>query len=122
MLYARKGSWLMKRKQYEASKTKKVLLDKRRRGEKEVIWKLSEIQLKEVEKLGMRVEPFLYEIRTRRFNNVRILQSSLLKDIHYASRDGKWQIVRHLKKCDIKILEEYGINFYPIKYKIYLRA
>ena len=40
----------------------------------------------------------------------------------YASRDGKWQIVRHLKKCDIKILEEYGINFYPIKYKIYLRA
>ena len=110
----------MKRKQYEASRTKKTLLDKKRRGEKFVIWKISsESQYEEIERLGFIIEPWIYEIKTRHFFNIRALPS-LLKDIHFANQRGKSVIVRRLKKSDEILLKEYDIRFQPIKYRINL--
>lgn len=108
----------MKRKQYEISRTKKTLLDKKRRGEKFVIWKISsQAQYEEIERLGFIIEPWLYEIQTRHFFNVKALPS-LLKDIHFANQRGKRVIVRKLKKGDETLLKEYDVRFRPIKYRI----
>ena len=109
----------MKRKQFVISRTKKVLLDKKRRGQKYVIWKISKQQLDEICRLGFKAEPYLYEIKTRKFKDIRLL-TPLLKDLHFANKRGKKSVVRHLKDSDLKILIEYEVKFYILKYKIYL--
>ena len=111
----------MKGKAYEASKTKKILLNKKRKGEKYVIWRISSnAQLQEIDRLGFQREPWLYEIRTRPFWNVRGIKSHLIKEIHFAYKKGKGTIVRRLKKGDEEILKDFGVDFKPLKYRINL--
>lgn len=108
----------MKKDAYENSKLKYQLLDKKRRGVKEVIWKLAPGQVKFVEeKLGFEVVPYLYEIKTKTFYNVKELDR-LLKDIHYSWKRGKKVIVIKLNFKQKKILDEYGVKYVPYKYKI----
>ena len=109
----------MKGKAYEASKTKKMLLDKKREGKKYVIWRIaSKAQMQEIDRLGFQREPWLYEIKTRPFFNVKGIKSHLIKDIHFANKQGKRTIVCHLKKGDEKILKDFGVDFRPFKYRI----
>ena len=110
----------MKREDYAVSRIRKTLLAKQRRGEKEVVWKLTSTQLEVAERYFL-VEPWLYEIRTRPFNNIRSLNSTLLKDIHFAYRQGKVTIVRKLKKDELELLHKVEIKYKAYKYKIYLR-
>ena len=109
----------MKRGDYVASRTKKTLLAKKWNGEKEVVWKLTPTQL-EVAKSCFRVEPWLYAIKTRPFNDIRNLNSTLLKDIHFAYKKRKRIIVRKLKRSELKLLLGVGIKPIEFKYKIYL--
>ena len=115
-----KGVCFMRNKQYEISRTKKVLLEKKRRGEKYVIWKISQSQKEEIERLGCRMEPWLFEIKTRRFNDVRALPAAILKEVHFENKKGKRTFVRHLKIREANILTSYDVHFSILKYKIYL--
>lgn len=110
----------MKRKEFELSRSKKVLLAKKRKGEKEVIWRIENKEQLEYLKRFFAVEPWLFEIRTRKFFNIRAITSNLLKDVHYANKKGKKTIVRKLKKSDFVNLDNYGVKYRTIKYRIIL--
>lgn len=109
----------MTKDQYAISKFKKQLLEKKERGVKELIWKLSAEQNDYVNR-HYRVEPYLYEITTRTFFNIRSLKSTLLKEIHYKSKKGKRTYVRKLNKSERKELDDYGIKYKVAKHMIYL--
>jgi len=111
----------MKKDCYELKYLKHDLRQKREAGIKVLEWKLTAEKKEYIENLGYRVEPYLYEIKTKKFYNVRNLQSTLLKDLHYKNKRGKKGMVRALKRGDKQILDEYGIRYYPVKYRIYLR-
>lgn len=110
----------MKNRNYREEKLRKQLQQKRREGKKVLIWDLSPNKRKQIEELGYRVEPYLYEIKTRTFYNVRALKSSLLKDLHYMHKRGKLLEVRTLKRGELETLDSYGIRYRPIRFKIYL--
>ena len=116
----RKGFVFMQHKNFELSRTKKILLDKKRRGEKYVTWKLSKQQEEVVDRLRLKRVPWLYEIKTKKFSNVCSLQYTILRDIHYAWKRGKKTIVTQLNRRDIEVLSEYDVQFHVLKYKIYL--
>lgn len=98
---------------------RKNLRAKENAGVPYVIWRLNFEQRAEIEQ-WWDVEPFLYTIRTRRFQNVSKLPSAILKDIHYACKRGKATIARKLSEEDKKLLERFDIKYWPLKYKIYL--
>lgn len=110
----------MKNKCYRQNKMKKQLIQMRNQGREFVVWKLNLTQKEELEKL-FRVEPFIYLIETRTFYNIQNIHSNLLKDVHYSKKRKKSYLVRPLKDREIDLLEEYGIKYRPLKYKIYLR-
>lgn len=108
----------MKKYAYEHSKLKYQLLDRQRKGVKEIIWKLKPEQVEFIEqKFAFEVIPYLYEIRTRTFYNVKTLDN-LLKDIHYSCKRGKKVIVLKLSSKQRKILDEFGVKYIPYKYRI----
>lgn len=111
----------MKNKCYKQSKLKKQLAEKRNQGVKVIIWRLTPAKKQEIEELGYLVEPYLFSIKTRTFHNIKNVSSTLLKDLHYMKKRGKEYEVRTLKRGDKETLEEYGIKYRPVKYKIYLR-
>lgn len=111
----------MKAKCYKQSKLKKQLAEKRKQGVRVLVWSLTPIRRQEIEELGYIVEPYLFSIKTRTFQNIKNIQSTLLKDLHYMKKRGKEYEVRTLKYGEKEILEEYGIRYRPVKYKIYLR-
>ena len=51
----------------------------------------------------------------------RPLCLNMLKDIHFAYRQGKVTIVRKLKKDELELLHKVEIKYKAYKYKIYLR-
>lgn len=110
----------MKNCNYRQSRTKKKLLEERRKGKKFLVWKLTTTQRQDVEELGYIAEPFIYQIETRTFQHVRNLPSTLLKDIHYAKKRDKHYLARPLKQNEIELLKEYGVKHRILKYKIYL--
>jgi len=108
----------MKKYAYEHSKLKYQLLDRQRRGVKEVIWKLEPAQVEFIEhKFGFQVIPYLYEIKTRTFYNVKVLDN-LLKNIHYSCKRGKKVVVFKLSSKQKKMLNEFDVKYVPYKYKI----
>ena len=110
----------MKNKQYEASKIKKMLLQKKRDGVKEVIWRVdSQARKDEIRRLGFPMIPWLYEIKTRPFKQIAG-KPTIIKDIHYAYKRGKMHLVRRLTEEDVKFLREYGVTVRELKYKIKL--
>lgn len=97
---------------------KNKLLEKKRRGVKEIIWKLNPSQVDFIEeKLNFQVEPYLYEIRTKTFCNVRNLDN-LLKDMHYKNKKGKRTMVTKLSLYQREMLDVLEIKYRPYKYKI----
>ena len=109
----------MKRNAYENSKLKYQLLDRQRRGVKEVIWKLEPAQVKFIEqKFGFEVVPYLYQVKTRTFYNVKALDNGLLKDIHYAFKGGKKIMVLRLNFKQKQVLDNFEVKYFPYKYKI----
>lgn len=112
----------MKNSAYENSRFKYQLLEKKRNGIKEVIWKLNPNQIEFIEKtLGFEVESYLYEVRTRKFSNVYKLDS-FLKEMHYRNKKGKQFMVTKLNGYQKDALDVLGIKYRPYKYKIRLNA
>lgn len=116
----KKEAELVKNCNYRQSRTKKKLLEERWKGKKFLLWKLTSTQKQDIEELGYIVEPFIYQIETRTFHNVRNLPSTLLKDLHYAKKRDKRYLARPLKQNEIELLKEYGVKYRVLKYKIYL--
>lgn len=109
----------MKNKNYHQSKLKKQLREKKAQGIKVLVWELSPEKKEDIERLGYRVEPYLYIIRTKKFSNVRE-KPTLIKELHYLNKRGKKYDVRPIKRGEAEILDENGICPRPLKYKIYL--
>ncbi|MBP3254998.1 MAG: hypothetical protein J6M60_00695 [Clostridia bacterium] len=86
---------------------------------KSVEWRLSRRVKEEVEKKYI-VEDFLYEIRTRSFNNIRT-KEKILKELHYANKNKRRTICRQLSDDEKSILEKNNIFFRPVKYRIFFR-
>ena len=108
----------MKSKNYRNSKLKHQILYEKDKGKKTLYWKLTTEQRKYVEQvLKCKVKPYLYEIRTRTFFNISKLDS-ILKDIHYAHKNGKPTSVRRLNKSEKELLDKYGVRNRPIKYEL----
>ena len=111
----------MKEKHHRLSQLKHQLANKRRNGEREVVWKLNDIQLEYITGvLGYEVTPYLYSIQTRKLKNYGATQCSLLKELHHANKKGKKTIVRTVSYQELKTLEEYGNRYWIEKYKIRL--
>lgn len=98
---------------------KKRLFDMKRSGVKSVHWKLSYEQ-KEVLSKFFPIIPYLTEISTRPFNNIRIIRSPLLKDVHYAFKKGKMKIVKKIGREEEELLKANHIPHRVIKYEIKL--
>ena len=108
----------MKKYAYEHSRLKYQLLDRQRRGVKELIWKLEPAQVEYIEqKFHFEVVPYLYEVRTRTFYNAKTVDN-LLKDIHYSHKRGKKVIVLKLNSKQRKMLDEFNVKYRPYKYRI----
>lgn len=100
-------------------KLRKNLETKKKAGVPYVIWRLNFEQKAEIEQ-RWKMEPVLYTVRTRRFQNVSKLPGNILKDIHYACKRGKGTIVIKLSNEEKELLESFNIKYWPLKYKIYL--
>ena len=110
----------MKKYAYKNSRFRYQLLEKKRNGVKELIWKLNPAQIEFIQtKFGFEVEPYLYEVRTRTFCNVRNLDA-FLKDIHYRNKRGKQVTVIKLTPYQMDVLDELRIKYRPYKYRIIL--
>ena len=83
---------------------------------KEVVWRLSQKVKTEVEKRYI-VEDFLYEIRTKCFNDIRT-KDKLIREVHMASKAKKKTICRQLSNMEKEILEKNNVYFRPVKYRI----
>ena len=114
-----KGVLSMRNDQHRISAMKKQLFEKKKQGVKSVYWKLSTRQ--QVEEIGRiyPLIPYLTEIHTRQFADVRNLPP-LLKEIHYSYKKGKRTIVRRLRRGEAKLLVEYRVWNRPIRYEIKL--
>lgn len=72
--------------------------------------------------LGHEVEISIWQINTKHFYNIRNLNSTLLKDLHYAYKRGKKTITRRkLSSEQQELLRMNHVSFRPLKYNIYLR-
>ena len=110
----------MKKQDYLQCKLKKQLSQKRQEGIGFLVWKLNSTQKEYIELLGYRVEQYLYFVQTKTFFNINAIHSSLLKDLHYMSKNGRKYQIRQLKQSERKLLDTYGIMYHPLKYKIFL--
>ncbi len=111
----------MKNSAYRYSKIKHQLNEKKQRGVRQVSWKLNFDEVEFIEKyLHYRVEPYLYEVKTRPIQGVKSSGSKILKDIHYKSLRGNKTIILTLTDKGLKLLDECEIKYRPLKFKIYL--
>ena len=111
----------MKDKAYRDSKLKHKLKEKQQSGEKEVVWRLNPEQVRYIEeRLHYRVEPCLYEIKTKSIISSELSKSKLLKEIHYKSKKGIKTLNMTLTKKAIELLDAHGVKYKPLKFKIYL--
>ena len=110
----------MKDKDYRFLQTKYKLRELKNRRVKDVTWRLTREQREYIERLGYKIVPCLYEVKTRTFTNISNIKNSKLKELHYSYKKGKKAIVLNLNNQDIKALEDYSVKFRPIKFKIIL--
>lgn len=88
-------------------------------GKKQLMWKLTEEQADFLRELGYRVEPYLYWIDTRTWNDVNH-KPGVLKELHYLRKKGIRKKVRTLNRSEKKLLDEYAVRFGVLKYRIIL--
>ena len=110
----------MKKQAYLGADIKRKLREERGKGRKVLIWKLSQEQKATIENMGYPVQEYLFSIKTRPMKNIRMVKSSLLKDIHYAYKRGKEYLVKPLSSEEREFLREYGITSRVLKYMIHL--
>lgn len=112
----------MRESDCEYSRMKHKLFEKKLRGENFVIWSLNSKQVQYIQNnLGFEAVPYIFRISTKRifFQDIKN-KSGILKEIHFASRDKKSRIFRKLNHSDKRLLQEYGVYYTPVKYKILL--
>lgn len=109
----------MKNKNFQQSRTHKTLEQFKRNGKKAVVWKLTPEMASFLERF-YGVYPYLYTIKTRCFSNVRLLNNSLLKEIHYSKKKGKDFLTLPLNKQELITLDAYNVSYRLLKYKIEL--
>ena len=109
----------MKKDENESDRTIRELEIRRGNKKKYVEWKMSNSVKRKVSEL-YRIEPCIYEIRTRRFKNIRELKNKILLDLHFAAKKGKKTIRRPLTAEDKKTLSEFGIYTREVKHRIIL--
>lgn len=111
----------MKDKQYRLARLKYQLAERKANGARRLNWKLNRAQVEYItEVLRYPVSPHLYRIQTRTLKNYRETQSSLLKQLHQANKQGKKTVVKSLNKKEVEILEDYGYKYWVEKYTIKL--
>ena len=109
----------MKNKDFKLQKLDKQLKAKKREGKTSVKWKLSRPELKYLSQWYI-IEPYLYGIRTISFSNTRNLKSPLLKEIHFAHKEGRREINKALCEKELALLHDMGIYTRIVRYKIFL--
>jgi hypothetical protein len=81
-------------------------------------FKLDVDQKRFIEKeLGLKVEPYLYSVRTRTFMNVSELPQELLI-LHYSKKHRNYTKVMKLTEEEKKLFKKYGVKFEILTYKI----
>lgn len=111
----------MTNKEKQLSALKHKLRNKKENREKEVIWKLSIVQKEYIEQLGYTLVPWIYEIITKSIIDVKRAKAPIIREVHYANKRGQKKMYRKLKSQELRSLNEYGVNYYPYKYKIILQ-
>lgn len=111
----------MTNKEMRFANIKYQLSKKKDDRKKYVIWKLDDNMLEYIQRLGYQVEPWIYEIKTRKSASIRNAKSSIVKELHYANSRGKRSIYCKLKVGEKHTLDEIGITYRPYKYKIHLQ-
>lgn len=94
----------------------------RQQGKKKVEWRLTRKQKECVEQIvgDENIIPRIYEIRVKTFKNISNIQSSIIREVHYAKKAGKKTIGKSLKRQEEEDLKKYDVKYSPIKYVIYL--
>lgn len=107
----------MKKENYNMSKLKHSVLANR---DPNKLWGLNKEQIEMIEKLGGTVQPVVYRTRTRKLKNQTYYKTKnpLLRELHYANKNGKDYISKKLKPADKNILNEQNIPYYPKKYTV----
>lgn len=106
---------------YRQNRLKKKMLQRQNNGMEFLIWKLSLKDKIMIEELGYKVEPYIYFVQTKLFYNIKSICGSFLRDLHYAKKNGRNYIVKPLSETEKELLDRYRIQYYPLKYKIYLQ-
>lgn len=103
-------------------KLKQQLNAIRQKGNQEVSMQLSEEQAAFVkEELKLPISAILYEIQTQRVENVTST-IGLLQEIHRSHKRGQETIRKGIRDRDLSTLENAGVKFRPVKYRIILSA
>lgn len=110
----------MKNKNFQYAKLRRQLKHYKEEGKKVLEWKLTYKQIKIIEDLGYKIEPYLYVITTREFFKIYSINNYLIKEIHYKSKEKKHTYIRKLNKKERSTLDSFGIRYRPTVYKIYL--
>ena len=114
-----KGGFLLKNREYRQRSQLYKLRELKRRGLKYVEWKLNKEQLEYYLKY-FEVKPYLYAVRTKKFSCIRFARERIVKDLHYAYKKGKRELVRTLSQEEIELLEQINIKYRVVKWRIIL--
>ena len=114
-----KGGFLLKNREYRKRSQLYKLRELKRRGVKFVDWRLSAEQLENYLKY-FEVKPYLYAVRTKQFSSIRFERERIVKDLHYAYKKGKRELVRNLSQEQIGLLEQIGVKYRVVKWRIIL--
>ena len=71
------------------------------------------------------VVPWYYTISTKFFKNIHSIQHRIIRDIHYAFKSGKKSMTiskNRYNSKDFKVLDDFGINYKVVKYRVFLRS
>ena len=110
----------MTRREYRKNKMRFQLEERRGKRIPSVIWKLDKEQCEILDELGYTTKPLIYEVTTRPFQNIRWINNSLVRDVHYACKRGRRVIYLRAKERELEVLKDFGIKFKPYKYEIKL--
>ena len=102
------------------AKIKHQLLEKKRHGEKSVVWKLTADQNRYVnETLHMTTEPEIYLVRTRKIYTPG-KWTPIVREVNYAYKRKTFNLYRRLNNGELNELARHDVQVVPFKYRVYL--
>ena len=110
----------MKDKEHKCKILKDNLRRYKERRIKVVELELTKYELEYVHSLGYSTEVFLYEISTKKFHNIRDINSDLIKKVYYKNKRRIITFRTTLNSRQKKELDKYNVRYRPVKYRIYL--